>query len=518
VAPAPEEPAAAELHQQAADHRRLQAFFDHALDGILITNDAAECVDANLAACEILGYAREELLGRPLWHFTPDTVVPTARATWAELLEMGALRGTFDIQRGDGAVRELSFSARASVLPGLHMSIIRDVTDQRRLEMQLRGAQRMEAVGRLAGGIAHDFNNLLTVILGFTAEVLETHPNDPDLQFLLGEVKRAGERAADMTRKLLAFSRRQTVRPRRFDINGTVQSMTAMLQRLIGEDVHFEMRVAPEPVFVESDPGQLEQVLTNLVVNARDAMPRGGRLTITTGTRTNPQSSSVVIPSGEYAELCVSDTGEGIAPEHLSSIFEPFFTTKASGKGTGLGLATVYGIIKQAGGFITVDSVRGKGSTFRVLLPLKPVVATEEPVREGVPIDYSMKGKSVLLVEDEPQVRHVAERFLARAGLRTVSTESPEEALTLLEKAEPPFDVVLSDVVMPRMSGLQLAERARTVAPGVPFVFMSGYSTDHAMLGEWRRNEQLVAKPLEMTSLLSALARAMDDRLRNRKS
>ena len=492
------------------EHRRLQAFFDHALDGILIADDEGVYVDANLAACEILGYSREDLMGRGAWHFTPDAVKDETRAMWREFLLVGEMRGTFQMRRRDGALRDLSFSARASVLPGLHMSIIRDVTEQRRIELQLRGAQRMEAIGRLAGGVAHDFNNLLTVILGFTSEILENYPDDAQLQFLLGEVKRAGERAADMTRQLLAFSRRQTLRSRRFDLNATVQAMHAMLPRLIGEDIHFEMRVAPQPVIVEADPGQIEQLVTNLVVNARDAMPKGGRLTITTGTCTNPQSSSVIVPSGAYAELYVIDTGEGIAPEHLGSIFEPFFTTKASGKGTGLGLATVYGIVKQAGGFITVDSALGEGSRFRVLLPLHDAASTVEKMTDGATVGQSVQGRSVLLVEDEPQVRYVAERLLARAGFRTVSAGSPEEALVHLQSSAARFDVVLSDVVMPNMSGLELAARAREIAPNVPFVFMSGYSTDHgAMRGEWRRDEPLVTKPLELAPLVNALQQAI---------
>ena len=498
---------------ESTDHRRLQAFFDHALDGILIANDDGLYVDANLAACEILGYSREELLGRAPWHLAPDPPENDAHAMWREFLQVGEMRGIYQMRRGDGAIRDLSFAARASVLPGLHMSIIRDVTDQRRLERELRGAQRMEAIGRLAGGVAHDFNNLLTVILGFTSEALEQHPDDPQLQFLLGEVKRAGERAADMTRQLLAFSRRQTVQPRRFDLNATVQSMSAMLPRLIGEDVHFEIHLAGAPVTVESDPGQIEQVVTNLVVNARDAMPRGGRLTIATRITRDPQSSSFIIPPGEYGELTVTDTGEGIAPEHIGSIFEPFFTTKASGKGTGLGLATVYGIVKQAGGYITVDSTVGHGATFRLLLPLRAATSAPSLANEMVPVGTVAAGRSVLLVEDEPQVRHVAERLLSRAGFRIVSAASPEEALSILRTATTPFDVVLSDVVMPKMSGPELAERAREIAPSLPFVFMSGYSTDHgAMRGEWRRDEPLVMKPIEFSSLVTAISRAIEQR------
>ena len=497
---------------EGANHRHLRAFFDHALDGILIANDEGHYVDANFAACQILGHPREELLGRATWHFTPDTDENEARRLWHEFLRVGEMRGTHKMRRADGVWRDVSFASRASVLPGLHMSIIRDVTDQRRLESELRGAQRMEAVGRLAGGVAHDFNNLLTVILGFTTEVLESYPDDAQLQFLLGEVKRAGERAAEMTRQLLAFSRRQTVQPRRFDLNGIVQSMHAMLPRLIGEDVQFDTRVWHVPVIVESDPGQIEQVITNLVVNARDAMPKGGRLTIGTAVSVDPQSPSVIIPPGKYAELVVQDTGDGILPQHLNSIFEPFFTTKVSGKGTGLGLATVYGIVKQSSGYILVDTAIGRGSTFRVLLPLK---TTAEPVvddRRLLQIQRQAAGKSVLLVEDEPHVRHVAERLLERAGFRTTSAGSPEEALSILQAAATPFDVVLSDVVMPRMSGLELATRAREIAPKLPFVFMSGYSTDHAaMLGEWARDEPLVTKPLEIGALLAALTRVIGE-------
>jgi PAS domain S-box-containing protein len=496
-----------------ADHRRLQAFFEHALDGILIANDEGLYVDANLAACEILGYSREQLLSRAAWEFTPNADEAAWRLGWRQFLEAGEMRGTYQMQRSDGAIRDLSFSARASVQPGLHMSIIRDVTDQRRLELQLRGAQRMEAVGRLAGGVAHDFNNLLTVILGFANEVLDNYPDDPELQFLIGEVKRAGERAADMTRQLLAFSRRQVVQPKPIDLNGTVVSMNAILHRLIGEDVQFEVRTAAQPVIVESDPGQVEQVITNLVVNARDAMPKGGRLTLSTGIATNPRSPSVAIPAGDYAEICVIDTGVGIHPDHLGSIFEPFFTTKASGKGTGLGLATVYGIVKQACGYITVDSELGRGATFRVLLPLTSAAPISSESSDEPALERPPEGTTVLLVEDEPQVRQVAERLLSRAGFRIVSASTPEEALTLLQKPEFPYHVVLSDVVMPGMSGVELAARAREAVPDLPFVFMSGYSTDHtALLGQWHRDEPLVTKPLDIAPLVAALTRALDRR------
>jgi PAS domain S-box-containing protein len=496
---------------EATDHRTLRAFFDHALDGILIANDDGTYVDANLAACQILGYPREELLGRTPWDFAADGHGDAAREMWREFLDRGEMRGTYRMRRSDGGVRELSFSARASVQAGLHMSIIRDVTEQRQVELRLRGAQRMEAIGRLAGGVAHDFNNLLTVILGFTAEVLETYPDDPQLQFLIGEVKRAGERAADMTRQLLAFSRRQIVQPKPIDLNDTVRSMEAIFQRLIGEDVHFEVLTSVTPMIVETDPGQLEQVLTNLVVNARDAMPRGGRLSIATGVCVNPQATSVMIPLGEYAELKVSDTGVGIHPDHIANVFEPFFTTKTSGKGTGLGLATVYGIVKQAGGYILVESEWGHGATFRVLLPLK-TSSRAEPATCADPLTphATSAAATVLLVEDEPQVREVAVRLLRRAGFQTVSAATPDEALAMLQNEPSRFDVVLSDVVMPGMSGVELASHARQLVPHLPFVFMSGYSTDHAaLLGQWHREEPLVPKPLALKSLVEALTTSL---------
>jgi two-component system, cell cycle sensor histidine kinase and response regulator CckA len=499
----------------AGDHRRLQAFFDHALDGILIAGDDGRYVDANRAACEILGYTREELLGRTPWQLAPEPNHAEAHAQWRDFIAQGEMRGMFQIRRGDGAIRDLSFSARAAVLPGLHMSIIRDVTEQRRIERQLLGAQRMEAVGRLAGGVAHDFNNLLTVILGFTSELLDSYPDDPHIQELLGEVKRAGERAADMTRQLLAFSRRQTVQPRRFNLNDAVSSMSAMCTRLIGEDVHFALQLHDEPLFIESDRGQIEQVVTNLVVNARDAMPKGGRVTVATARRIDPQSPSVNISPGSYAELTVTDTGEGIAPEHIGRIFEPFFTTKTSGKGTGLGLATVYGIVKQAGGFITVDSAPGRGTTFRVLLPLQDSASDHEAPPERLP-DSSPAGERVLLVEDEALVRDVAARLLERAGFRIVAAPSAEAALDLLRTSAADFDVIVSDVVMPRISGPELAARVREFAPDIPFVFMSGYPTDHsAMGGEWRRDEPLVTKPLELVPLVRAVSQALESKRRS---
>jgi CheY-like chemotaxis protein len=253
--------------------------------------------------------------------------------------------------------------------------------------------------------------------------------------------------------------------------------------------------------------------MTNLVVNARDAMPTGGRLSIATATCTNPQTSSVTIEPGDYAELRVSDTGLGIPPEHLANIFEPFFTTKASGKGTGLGLATVYGIVKQAGGYILVESEVGRGSTFRVLLPLCSVPHVENAADAGAAAVTPPSRMTILLVEDEPQVREVVVRLLRRVGFTTIAAGSPSEALARLRNDATSFDLVLSDVVMPGMSGVELAAEARKIIPGLPFVFMSGYSPDHAALGgQWQGEEPLVPKPLEIDGLLAAFTTALDRR------
>ncbi len=385
--------------------------------------------------------------------------------------------------------------------------LARDVTEQRRLEAQLRQAQKMEAVGRLAGGIAHDFNNLLTAILGSAQLALRELEPSHTVREDLEEIRRAGLRAADLTRQLLAYSRRQVVAPKVIDLNEAVRNLDSMLRRLIREDIELVLTLSPTPLAVRSDPGQIEQVVINLVVNARDAMPQGGRITIRAEAvllDAQQPDNSPPAPPGPYVHLAVSDTGSGVSPEARAHLFEPFFTTKELGKGTGLGLATVYGIVKQNGGFIYVDSEPGAGTTVRVYLP---------PVSGPIPTDVPTVGaalaggsETVLLVEDEAAVRQFARRALEASGYVVLVAPDGAEALTLADRHEGPIDVLLTDVVMPGIAGPELARRLTERRPTLRVLFCSGYTDDATVLeGVREAGTAFLQKPFAPEDLIRKL-------------
>jgi signal transduction histidine kinase/CheY-like chemotaxis protein len=346
-----------------------------------------------------------------------------------------------------------------------------------RSEEQLRQAQKLEAVGRLAGGIAHDFNNLLTVILSYGEELLGCAPPDTDDHDQLLQIVQAGRRAADLTRQLLAFSRQQVLQPRVLDINEVIANVGRMLERVVGEDI--ELRIVADRTLgrVRADPGQMEQVLMNLVVNARDAMPSGGHLTIDTrmvDVDLRHAEEHLELTPGRYVVISVTDTGVGMDRETQARVFEPFFTTKEMGKGTGLGLATVFGIVKQSGGNVWLYSEPGRGTTFKIYLP----AVDGEAVRLGLTAQRTPLGgnECVLLAEDDEAIRRVAERVLQRAGYRVLAAGTPADALSICDNHGDEIDLLLTDVVMPRMSGLELAEAVVTRRPSVRVLFMSGYS------------------------------------------
>ncbi|MFN2564473.1 MAG: ATP-binding protein [Gemmatimonadaceae bacterium] len=358
---------------------------------------------------------------------------------------------------------------------------LHDVTGERKLEAQFRQAQKMEAVGQLAGGVAHDFNNMLTVILSYSEMLLDAlgvdDPNRADLE----EIRQAAARAAGLTRQLLAFSRKQVMQPRVLDLNtDVVAGVEKMLRRLIGEDIELVTTLDPELGLVNADPGQLEQIVVNLAVNARDAMPNGGRLTIeTANAELGPADAGRHFGAkpGRYVMLAVSDTGTGMSRETLSRMFEPFYTTKEQGKGTGLGLSTVHGIVKQSGGDIWVYSEPWQGTTFKIYLP-----QVEEPVVVSAavaPKAYQHGGaETILLVEDEPALRSLARKILVSRGYTVLEARAGAEALAVCERAEQPIDLVVTDAVMPGMSGRELAERLAIVRPGLRVLIMSGYTDD----------------------------------------
>jgi two-component system cell cycle sensor histidine kinase/response regulator CckA len=358
------------------------------------------------------------------------------------------------------------------------VAVKRDVTHELQLEEQYRQAQKMEAVGRLTAGVAHDFNNMLTAINGFSELIsLELAPDDP-LQDSVKKVLSSGRRAADLVRQLMAFSRKQIVQPEVLDLNDVIANVDKMLRHIIGEDVELQTIPAPGLWLTKADPVQVEQVILNLAINARDAMPNGGKLTIETANVTLDEAHLGAQP-GEYVLLAVSDTGTGMSDDVKSHLFEPFFTTKELGRGTGLGLATVYGIVKQSGGDVQVYSEEGAGTTFKVYLPrVRPATApaTSSPARPEMPAGR----ETILLVEDDEGARELARRVLSSLGYTLLETRDGQEALRLAADYPGSIHLLLTDVVMPGMSGKALAEQLARSRPGLKTLFMSGY-TDNAI-------------------------------------
>lgn len=394
-------------------------------------------------------------------------------------------------------------------------AITTDITEAVTLERHLQQAQKMEAVGQLAGGVAHDFNNLLTIINGYS-QILMTRlgPNDP-MRDLLAEIQKAGERAGTLTRQLLAFSRKQVLEPRVLDLNVEVTDMEKILRRLIGEDILLTTKLDPTLERVKVDPGQIQQVLMNLVVNARDAMPQGGKLTVETRNvrldETYCQTHPYVQP-GTYTMLAVSDTGIGLDQATKARIFEPFFTTKEPGKGTGLGLAMVYGIMKQSGGTIEVYSEPGRGATFKIYLP-----QVREPASSGKSLNGLQtipKGsETLLLVEDEDAVRALAGHVLRSCGYTVLEATNGKEAVRLLEVATKPIDLLVSDVVMPHLGGRQLVKQLTTLRPGLKTLFLSGYTDDaivrHGVLEE---GFAFLQKPFTTIGLAQKVREVLDEK------
>jgi PAS domain S-box-containing protein len=378
---------------------------------------------------------------------------------------------------------------------------------------QLRQSQKMEAVGQLAGGVAHDFNNLLTVITGYSEIGLRRMAASDPMRRNMEEIKKAGDRAASLTRQLLAFSRKQMFQTRMIDLNAVVADMDRMLRRLIGEDIDLVSLLEPSLCQIKADPGQIEQVLMNLVVNARDAMPRGGRITIETGNVSLDQTvnTHISIKPGRYLMLAVSDTGVGMDAETQKRIFEPFFTTKEVGKGTGLGLATVYGIVKQSGGNIIVYSEPGHGTTFKIYLPVVDELADDEADASEVSVHRGHG--TILLVEDEEQVRDLAGEVLAASGYNVLKAANGIEALRVSTEFDGDIDLLITDVVMPQMGGREVAERMAAMRPNIRVLYMSGY-TDDAIVRHGILDEQMsfIQKPFSLDLFTLTVSKMFEER------
>jgi signal transduction histidine kinase len=427
----------------------------------------------------------------------------------APMTVMGRTIGCVEIQSYRAGAYSKDHAAAMRMAANLAANAVENVNlieREQAKEEQLRQSQKMDAIGQLAGGVAHDFNNLLTVINGYSALALRRIGKDDELRKPIHEISIAGTRAAGLTRQLLAFSRRQMLQAKVLDLNSVVREMDTMLQRLIGEDMDLVTLLQPSLGQIKADPGQLEQVMLNLIVNARDAMPKGGKITIETGHAYLDEAYArehVAVQPGHYVVLTVSDTGIGMDAETQKRIFDPFFTTKEVGKGTGLGLATVYGIVKQSEGNIWVYSELGRGTTFKVYLPRVDEVADGEELAVD---SRSVPGGSetILLVEDEDLVRRLAVKILEEFGYTVITAANGEEGLRLCKEFDGPIDLLISDVVMPQMSGRQLAEHVSVLRPETKVLFMSGYTDDaivrHGILEE---NMAFIQKPF----LPDALAR-----------
>ena len=490
--------------------RRLAAIVETSDDAIVSKTLTGIVTSWNRGAERLFGYSAEEMIGTPITRLiAPDRAGETQQIL--ARIEAGEKIDHFETERITKDGRRLTVALTVSPLRDDEGRIVgaskiaRDITRERQLEVTLQQKQKMEAIGRLAGGVAHDFNNLLTVILGYAATIQGRLGSEDPIRPALSEIVRAAGQAASLTGQLLAFGRKQVTQNRVFDLSSLVRDMQNMLQRLIGEDIDLDFRADTDPCMVKADSTQLSQILMNLAVNARDAMPTGGKLSIETRTVTRPHEDlgrQGIRPAGRYAMLAVTDTGAGIDAETQSHMFEPFFTTKDSGKGTGLGLATVYGIVQQHHGWIDVYSEPGHGATFRIYLP-----STEEFVAATAPSAVQPRERrmgTILLVEDQAAIRMLAEDVLTDAGHRVLTAPGGKAALQLVEKHRGDIDLLVTDVVMPEMSGPELSAQLTRSRPGLIVLYISGY-TNHALLhrGVIEQGISFLQKPFLPESLLA---------------
>ena len=483
---------------------------------ILINSDD-RIVYCNPACVRLFGASRpEDLLGRSPFDFIHPDDRDTVRARIAVFEQGIRPPGSMErkLMRLDGkpvptVVVASKITERGS--PAILVAML-DMTDQRRLEERLVQAQKMEAVGRLAGGVAHDFNNLLTIINGFSEILLAKLPEDDARREPASAIRDAGERAAGLTQQLLAFSRKAIIEPKVIDLNEVVGSISKMLSRLIGEGIMLTTRLYPQLYRVKVDRGQMEQALVNLALNGRDAMPDGGRLTIQTMNTSLQAEDAASRPErrpGNYVELSVSDTGAGMSDEVKARVFEPFFTTKGLGKGTGLGLATVHGIVEQSGGYVVIDSAPGRGTTFRIFLPATtevPAPAVAPPARP-----LARRQETILLAEDEDGVRDLARRALEMHGFSVLEARTGAEALRVARAHPGPLDLLVTDVVMPDTGGRALADSVRAVRPAIKVLYMSGYTDDEVVRhGVEAATDTFLQKPFTLGSLARKVEEVLD--------
>jgi PAS domain S-box-containing protein len=501
--------------QARSSEDRYRRLMEQANDAIFVLSTSGAVLEANRRAEELLGQPGTDLVGRPFECFLPAEEREAERAQLQRLLAEGSVRGDdLHFVGADGRSVDVSYSASLADVGGdpVVLAIVHDDTERKRLQEQFHQAQKMEAVGRLAGGVAHDFNNLLTVITGFGELLLHQLGGDSPLRESVSQITKASDKAAALTRQLLAFSRKAIIEPKVLDLKGLVADMERLLRRIIGEDIELATVMDQDLGRVRADPSQIEQVILNLAVNARDAMPQGGKLTIEVRNveldgsyaRTHPDARV-----GPHVLLAVADTGVGMDRATQARIWEPFFTTKGEA-GTGLGLATVYGVVRQSGGHVAVSSEPGQGATFMVYLPLvQDEVSTSKSPANPTVLPAGME--TILLVEDEEGVRCLARQVLAGCGYRVLEAGNGQEALRVSTRYPERIDLLVADMVMPRLGGRELAERLRERYPGIRVLFLSGY-TDDAVIrhGVLAAEVQLLHKPFTPTALARKVRDVLD--------
>jgi PAS domain S-box-containing protein len=496
----------------------LRALLDNNPLAIVVHDRHGAVTLSNPAFQRIFGYGQDEVRGRSVDEIVraPEEA-QTETALTHTILAGKAVHVKTSRLRKDGMVLKVEFDGvplfvEHRIAGGI--AIYKDISDQARIDEEVLMSQKLKAVGQLAGGVAHDFNNILGVIQGYSEFVLDKMTDDASFREEVGEILSASKRATSLTRQLLAFSRKNVIQPRVIDLISNVNEMAKMLGRLIGEDIQMTISQSSDKARIKADPSQLEQVLINLVVNARDAMPKGGRLTIEIGEvklHERYAASYAPVPPGSYVMMAVSDTGMGMSAETRAKIFDPFFTTKDKGKGTGLGLATVYGIVQQAGGHIRVDSEVGRGSAFRLFFPVLQGqdAALANDFQAGA---LFVRGtETILLVEDEVSLRKMMAKFLSGLGYTVLVAETPSEGVQTAQMYPSSIDLLLTDVVMPEFNGPQLAKLATTVRPEMKVLFMSGYTNGVLQQKELLADDfSLIHKPFSWNALSLKIRRLLD--------
>lgn len=499
-----------------AQEAQVRLVAEHTLDLIYLADQKGQFTYANPSFKRSLGLEPDELAGKKVFSIVHPDDKPVARAAFQEALESQSNRTVqFRYKDKDGAWRlfesVVNWALDEKGMATKAVVVARNIEERKRLEDQVRQAQKMEAVGRLAGGVAHDFNNLLTAINGYSDLLLRSLDRMDPRRADVEEIKETAGRAATLTQQLLAFSRRQITQPTVLDMNQVVGNLEKMLRRLIGEDIQLKTVRCPDLYRVRVDMGQLEQVLLNLSVNSRDAMPKGGTLSIEIGNKdVGVSDPPAEVPAGSYAVLTVTDSGTGIDPATMGHLYEPFYTTKEKGRGTGLGLSTVYGIVQQAGGHIRVTTDVGKGTSFRLYFPkVEEVLSVHEKSNETE--DFLKGNETVLLVEDDRSVRILAVRVLTQSGYRVLEASSGEEALRLAQDFPEPIGILVTDVVMNGMTGTELSRQFVAKYPGTRVLYLSGYmeaDTRNSILKEVQSS--FLGKPFRPRDLIQKVRQTLD--------